>query len=79
MRSVRALIYIFLFAVSGSAPAFCYGAVAIGSFGTGSQDYVVVRNESSAESASEKALSECRGRLIECKIAREFVNAGFQL
>jgi Domain of unknown function (DUF4189) len=71
MRSVLTLIYIFLFALSGTAPAFCYGAVALG-YNNAIQDYIVVFDEPSASVAGSKALELCRARLNRCRIGLEF-------
>jgi hypothetical protein len=75
MRAIGALFLICFFVLAGSTPAFCYGAVAIGNYTIDSQDYVVIRNEPSAESARAKALDECKNRLKGCEITHEFVDS----
>lgn len=78
MRTIGAIFLFYLFVIAGSAPAFSYGAVAIGIRTSDSQqDYAVKRDEPSAESARSKALEACNSflKLKDCKITHEFADS----
>jgi hypothetical protein len=77
MRTIGALFLFCLFALAGSGPAFCYGAVAVGDFvGSGAKIATVVNNVDSYRGAIAKAIEACRANsmLRNCALEISFTN-----